>query len=113
MIGIGTGLLHGAFDSVLTLLLLGLLVLKVFAFIDALTYPTQAYEAAGKLTKVAWTIILAVAAVADFLLGGLTSILTIAGTVAVIVYLVDVRPALRQILGRGSKRGTGRYSARR
>ena len=31
-----------------------LLAIKGFAFINSLTYSTEAYEAAGKLTKPAW-----------------------------------------------------------
>jgi hypothetical protein len=108
MLGFGSGLISGAFNSVLTILLLALLILKVAAFIDALTYPKQAYESAGKLTKVAWLLFLGIAAVADVFFGSLLSILTIIGTVAMIVYFVDVRPALRQITGRGTGRGTGR-----
>ena len=114
MLGFGGGLISGTFNSVLTILLLALLVLKAFAFIDALTYPRQAYEAAGKLTKVAWLLFLGIAAVADIFFGSLLSILTIIGTVAMIVYFVDVRPALRQITGRGAGRGSNsRWSVRR
>jgi hypothetical protein len=95
--GLGDGLITGAFFNVLRLLLLALLVFKVFAFVDAVLRPAPAYEAAGKLTKVAWLLFLGIAAVFDFFWGSVTSILTILGTVAAIVYVVDVRPALRQL----------------
>lgn len=114
MIGFGSGLVSFTFNSVVSILLLALLILKVVAFIEAATYPKQAYEAAGKLTKVAWLLFLGLAAVADYFVGGLLSILTIIGTVAMIVYFVDVRPALRQVTGRGAGRGSNnRWSVRR
>ena len=83
--------------SNLLLLVLGLgaFALKVWALVDAATRPKQAYEVAGKLNKVAWVAILAAAV----LLGG-TSVLGLfglLGLVAAIVYLVDVRPAVREV----------------
>jgi hypothetical protein len=101
--GFSNGLITGTFFTVLKLILLALLAFKVFAFADAALRPTAAYEAAGKLTKVAWLLFLGIAAAFDFFWGSVTSILTIAGTVAAIVYIVDVRPALRQISPRGRK----------
>ena len=98
--GVGNGLITGTFFSVLHVILLALLVFKVFAFVDAALRPAAAYEAAGKLTKVAWLLFLGIAACFDYFWGGVTSILTILGTVAAIVYVVDVRPALRQIAPR-------------
>ena len=93
----GDGLITGSFFTVLNFLLLALLAFKVFAFVDAAIRPAKAYVAAGKLTKVAWLLFLGIAALVDVKWGGITSILTIIGTVAAIVYMVDVRPALRQI----------------
>jgi hypothetical protein len=104
--GLGNGLITGTFFSVLRLLLLALLVFKVFAFVDAALRPTAAYEAAGKLTKVAWLLFLGIAAVFDFFFGSVTSILTILGTVAAIVYVVDVRPAVRQLSGSKARKST-------
>lgn len=99
----GNGLITGTFFSVLHVILLALLVFKIFAFVDAAVRPAAAYEAAGKLTKVAWLLFLGIAAAFDFFFGSVTSILTILGTVAVIVYVVDVRPALRQVAPRSRK----------
>ena len=102
--GAGNGLITGTFFTVLNVLLLALLAFKIFAFVDAAVRPAAAYPAAGKLTKLAWLLFLGIAAVFDLLWGGVTSILTILGTVAAIVYVVDVRPALRQISPRSNKR---------
>ena len=83
--------------SNLLLLVLGLgaLGLKVWALVDACTRPQAAFVAAGKLTKIAWVAILAVAV----LLGGadVMGLFGLLGTVAAIVYLVDVRPAVREL----------------
>ncbi|CAN5286970.1 hypothetical protein BH24ACT10_BH24ACT10_01690 [soil metagenome] len=83
--------------SNLLLLALGLLTLaiKVWALVDAVTRPGPAYAAAGKLTKPIWLSIL----VAAVLLGGtnVMGLLGLLGTVAAIVYLADVRPAVREL----------------
>ena len=77
--------------------LLGLIALgvKLWALVDAIIRPGDAYVAAGKLTKPAWIAILAVAV----LLTGasFTGLLGIIAIIAAIVYLVDVRPAVRSM----------------
>ncbi|MBS2962314.1 DUF2516 family protein [Actinocrinis puniceicyclus] len=105
----GNGLITGTFFSVLHVILLALLVFKIFAFADAALRPAPAYLAAGKLTKVAWLLFLGIAVVVDVFFGGVTSILTILGTVAAIVYVVDVRPALRQSSGTRREPRDGPY----
>jgi hypothetical protein len=105
-IGIGSGVITGGFYHVLNLLLDIVLLIKLFAFVDAAIRPNAAYTAAEKLTKGGWLIILGLAVALDVFLGGLMSIFTIAGMVAAIVYLVDVRPAVRQLSGRGRRTGS-------
>ena len=105
----GSGLITSAFFNVLTLLLLALTCFKVFVFIDAAIRPSSAYIAAGKLTKVAWLLILGISAFYDLKWGGVTQILTIVGTAAAIIYMVDVRPALKPYSG---GRGGGRLRRR-
>jgi len=70
-----------------------LLAVKLFAFISALTFSAEHYQAAGKWTKPGWTILLGVAVIVQVFL---TSILflNLAMTIAAFVYLADVRPAL-------------------
>lgn len=93
--------LLGPLSGLFLLLGLALLALKLWALIDALIRPAPAYVAAGKQSKVFWVVILALAVV--FVGIGL---LGLAGIVAAIVYLVDVRPAVRGIGGgRGSQGG--------
>lgn len=87
-------LLFDPANLLLSLVGLAALVIKVWALIDCLTRPGPAFGVAGKLSKGAWVAILLVAV----LLGsGVFGLLGIAGLVAGIVYLVDVRPAVREI----------------
>lgn len=83
------GVLEG---QIALLVALAMLAVKIFAFINALTYSAESYVAAGKLTKPAWSIILGLGVVLQLLLLG--SLLNLAFTIAAIVFLVDVRPAL-------------------
>ncbi|WP_109686673.1 DUF2516 family protein [Branchiibius hedensis] len=88
-----------------------LLALQVFAFVEALRYRTDAYPAAGKLTKIAWSAITGVAVLIGLLsLNSPLNIFELLATAAAIVFLVDVRPALRQVLGKdNAKGGRGPY----
>lgn len=80
------------FLSLLNLVLLGL---ALWSFVDALIRPAAAFPAAGKLTKPAWLAITGIS-VALCLIGvGLLGLFGAAVAVAVLVYLVDVRPAVR------------------
>ena len=71
-----------------------LLVVKIFAFVNSLMHSNQEYEAAGKLTKTAWSLILGLGVVVQLLLGGPLGLLNIVFTIAAFVYLADVRPAI-------------------
>ena len=81
-------------DLLLTLLGLFVLGLKVFALADALRHPASSYVNNDKLTKPAWLAILGLCVLLGLVTGvlGLFGLVTI---VATVVYLVDVRPALR------------------
>ena len=71
-----------------------LLVVKIFAFVNSLMHSNEEYEAAGKLTKTAWSLILGLGVVVQLLLGGPLGLLNIEFTIAAFVYLADVRPAI-------------------
>jgi len=71
-----------------------LLAVKIYAFISSLTFSAESYEAAGKLTKPAWTIILGLGVVLQLLVSDGLFILSLVFTIAAFVYLADVRPAL-------------------
>ena len=88
-------------------------IVEAWAFIDAITRPSQAFVAAGKQTKQLWLIILGVAAVVGLafaIIGvGPTSILPVAAFVAAAVYLADVRPKVRSFPKNRSGTSSGPY----
>lgn len=77
-----------------------ILVVKIFAFVNSLMYSAAAYDAANKLTKPAWTIILGLGLVVQLVMGGPLGLINLAFTVAAFVYLADVRPALSSLTRR-------------
>lgn len=90
------------FFGALWVISLVLLAMAVFAFIDGALRRTAAYPAAGKQTKPFWLIILGLTIAVNVYP---ILFLQIAGLIATIVYIVDVRPALKQVTGNGPKRG--------
>jgi hypothetical protein len=95
----------------LIFLVLGLAAaaVEVWALVDACVRPAPAYRMAGKLSKPAWVGITAVAALVGLggvpigrVSSGFGGLLSIAALVAALIYLADVRPAVR-----GPRRGSG------
>ena len=72
----------------------GVLALTLWAFVDALIRPASGFVAAGKLTKPGWAAITGLAALIIFWQGPM-SFLGLPAVIAAIVYLVDVRPAVK------------------
>ena len=92
----------GFFDGLLLLVVHWVVVgLGLWALVDALVRPAPAYVAAGKLTKPAWAAITALALLIAYFTP-MFSFLWLPAVVGSIVYLVDVRPAVR-----GMRRGGG------
>lgn len=87
---------------VFTILYLAAQALTVWAFVDALIRPANGFVATGKLTKPAWLAITGLAAVILFLTKNPIALLGLPAIIAAVVYLVDVRPAVR-----GLRRGNG------
>ena len=81
-------------DLVFFVLYWGVLALAVWAFVDALIRPANGYVAAGKLTKPGWAAITGLAALILFWQGPM-SFLGLPAVIGAIVYLVDVRPAVK------------------
>jgi hypothetical protein len=101
--------LYSGFQSVI-LLVLGVVALgcEVFAFVDALRHPENAYVAAGKRTRTFWLVLLGVALAIGFVtLFNPLSLFGLLAFVGAAVYLADVRPALRQVRGIGRRSDTG------
>jgi uncharacterized membrane protein len=81
----------------------GCVVMSVFSLVDATRHRADAYTAAGKASKNTWMIVLGVALALSFY--SAVSPFTLPWILAVVaagVYLADVRPALRKVMGRGS-----------
>lgn len=95
--------LQGVLTLIIGVLMLGT---QAFALVDATRQRTDAFTAAGKLTKPLWLTILGVAAAIGviFIFAPFHFVALIA-FVAAAVYLVDVRPAVRAITGRGGNNG--------
>lgn len=91
-------LLEG-FYSLLWWASLALLAFSIFAFVDAALRREDAFRATDKQTKQFWLIILGLNLVVNLLLP--VFFLRIIGLIAVIVYMVDVRPAVKAITGGG------------
>ena len=80
---------------------LALVAMAVYAFVDAARRPATAFEVHGTLTKPIWLGITGVSALVIFWLGFL-NLLGLPAIVAVIVYIVDVKPALSGTANPGS-----------
>ncbi|MFC7309425.1 DUF2516 family protein [Streptomyces monticola] len=92
-----------AFGGFMWLLFTAILVLAVVALVMAAMARADAYVAADKQNKNFWLIILGITVLVNLLVPML--FLQIAGLIATIVFLVDVRPALKQVSGGGGRRG--------
>lgn len=98
-------------NGLVSLIQLACVAVAVWALIDCATRPTAAFVAAGKLSKPAWLAITAggLMVLLLFNLFGGGALFSLAGIIAVIVYLVDVRPAVRAVQGGGGGGGGGRW----
>ena len=103
------------FVIVNTALSVGTLAVKIWALGDAISRPAAGFKAVGKLDKVFWVIILAVAvgahlavALTSQFVGGWGGFFGIAGITAALIYLFGVRPGLAEL---GPRRRGGRSSS--
>lgn len=91
-------------------------LLEAAAFVDAIRRPEAAFPAAGKQTKKIWLLILGFSNI--FGAAGASGVLNIISTgsmfliaafIAGVIYMADVRPALKEIGGGG--RNSGPYGS--
>ncbi len=92
-------MLLAAFGSVIQLIFLAMLAMGVVALFFAATAREDAYRAADKQKKSFWLIILGITVVVNLFVPIL--FLQIAGLIASIVFMVDVRPAIKAVSGGG------------
>jgi len=77
---------------------MAVLIVTVYAFVNAAMQRPDAYTAADKLTKPVWLVILGVSGLLILVLGGTLG--AVIAAVATGVYLVDVRPKLLEVQGK-------------
>lgn len=85
--------------DVVDFIFIALVVVKMWALVDAVLRPGEAYLATDKMTKPGWLWILGLALAID-LVPLRFFLLNLLGVVAAFVYLLDVRPALREVTRR-------------
>ena len=89
---------HHIVASYLNLLLLILsLVVQAVALIHCLTQRGDGFQAIGTLPKGAWAAILAVCIVLTMLRPAATGMFSLIGIAAALIYLLDVRPGLKDL----------------
>jgi len=87
-------------NTILLVLTLALFAIEAWAFIDAVSRRPEAFEAAKRQNKKMWVWILGIALVAHMIFWQPIHILNMAGAIASLVYLLDVRPAVRSLTRR-------------
>lgn len=102
------GSVHSGLGLVFQLLAVVGFGMEAFALFDVARRPADAFPAAGKQTKKMWLIVLGFACLFGFsgAVGYIfqLSIFVIAAFVAAVIYLADVRPAVKQFGGGGGRR---------
>jgi uncharacterized protein DUF2516 len=116
-------MIYGVFNLLFLVLAVAILGMSVYAFVHALRVQPNAFISAGKLKKNLWLLILGLATLfsaagalsyfdafmrvggAAFLGIGL-GLFSIAAVIAATIYIVDVKPAVKGMGGRG---GSGPY----
>lgn len=84
-------------NTILLVVTLLLFAVEAWAFIDAVSRRAEAFEAANKQNKKMWLWILGIALAAHMLFWNPIHLLNMVGAVASLVYLLDVRPAVRYV----------------
>lgn len=94
--------------EVVLVLWIAALALQGFALVHCLLQRSDAFPAADKWNKWGWSIVTGLAFAVTLLWRTPLALLPLVGFVASCVYMVDVRPAVREISG-GRGRDTGRW----
>jgi Protein of unknown function (DUF2516) len=87
-------------NTIMLALALVLFVVKAFAFLDALGRPQQVFPAADRQTKKFWLLILGLFLLEHLIFWQVIGLLSLIGTVAALVYVLDVRPTVRALTSR-------------
>jgi len=84
-------------NVVLLVLWVLFLVIKVYAFIDCIRRPAQAFPAVSRQSKVLWLILTGVSALAGLVVQDPLSLFGIVGLVVSLVYIFDVRTRIIEL----------------
>lgn len=91
------------FDATQNLVVLILWVLfgivKIWALVDCVRRPAEAFPAVGRVSKILWLILTGAAALTGLIPNLTIGIIGIAGIVVALVYLFDVRVRIIDITG--------------
>jgi hypothetical protein len=87
-------------SGIMLVVTLVLFAVKAFAFIDALGRPEQVFPAADRQTKKFWLLILGLFLLEHIIFWQVLGILSLIGTIAALVYVLDVRPTVRSLTSR-------------
>lgn len=79
------------------LIMIASLIIQAVALIHCLTQRGDGFQAIGTLPKGAWAAILAVCIVLTLLVSGAIGIFGLIGIAAALIYLLDVRPGLKDL----------------
>jgi hypothetical protein len=80
-----------------TILLIFSVIVQVVALVHCLTQRGDGFQAIGTLPKGAWAAILVACILFTMLARDATSIFSFLGIIAALIYLLDVRPGLRDL----------------
>ena len=116
---LGSGV-YGPLNYFFVALAVAAFAVEAWAFVDAIMRPKAAFAAAAamgdnaaqRLTKQWWLIILGVAFVLGLYsaaYGGATGFLSVLAFVAAAVYLAGIRPKVREYSNRGNRTSSGPY----
>ena len=86
-------------NGVFIALFWGLLAVRIWALADCVGRKAAAFPAAGKLTKPAWVLLNVLSVGLCYFVRYPIQLLSLATLVVSLVYLTDVRPAVREVSG--------------
>jgi hypothetical protein len=84
-------------NLVITVLWVVFGVVKIWAFVDCVRRPAQAFPAVGRVSKLLWLLLTGIAMLTGLIPGLTLGIIGIAGIVVALVYLFDVRVRIAEI----------------
>lgn len=79
---------------------LALFGVKALAFVDATTRAKEVFPAIDRQTKGFWMLILGLFLLEHLIFWNVIGLLSLIGTIAALVYVLDVRPAARELTRR-------------